>query len=202
MRTRRKTRGRGRGFFDKKKSSPFSEKAYNKLGEKYQHDAYTAIKAIVDNYDAAGKLAEGFTTSQVDGMLSKFVDEPRNIDGLTRVKMWTYHLLDSKSYSLRSLLSVFWESHDPTQGMRQGNDVGTQYRSLIMCYSKEHKNLAIESKNIYQKHLSKNGFGEITTEIVDASTFFYAEGYHQQYLHKNPGGYCGLKGTGVICQSS
>ena len=110
-------------------------------------------------------------------------------------------LLDS-SYSLRSLLSVFWESHDPTQGMRQGNDVGTQYRSLIMCYSKEHKNLAIESKNIYQKHLSKNGFGEITTEIVDPSTFFYAEGYHQQYLHKNPGGYCGLKGTGVICQSS
>ena len=111
-------------------------------------------------------------------------------------------LLDSKSYSLSSLLSVFWESHDPTQGMRQGNDVGTQYRSLIMCYSKEHKNLAIESKNIYQKHLSKNGFGEITTEIVDPSTFFYAEGYHQQYLHKNPGGYCGLKGTGVICQSS
>ncbi len=111
-------------------------------------------------------------------------------------------LLDSKSYSLRSLLSVFWESHDPTQGMRQGNDVGTQYRSLIMCYSKEHKNLAIESKNIYQKHLSKNGFGEITTEIVDPSTFFYAEGYHQQYLHKNPGGYCGLKGTGVICQST
>ncbi len=111
-------------------------------------------------------------------------------------------LLDSKRYSLRSLLSVFWESHDPTQGMRQGNDVGTQYRSLIMCYSKEHKNLAIESKNIYQKHLSKNGFGEITTEIVDPSTFFYAEGYHQQYLHKNPGGYCGLKGTGVICQSS
>ena len=111
-------------------------------------------------------------------------------------------LLDSKSYSLRSLLSVFWESHDPTQGMRQGNDVGTQYRSLIMCYSKEHKNLAIESKNIYQKHLSKNGFGEITTEIIDQSTFFYAEGYHQQYLHKNPGGYCGLKGTGVICQSS
>lgn len=110
-------------------------------------------------------------------------------------------LLDS-SYSLRSLLSVFWESHDPTQGMRQGNDVGTQYRSLIMCYSKEHKNLAIESKNIYQKHLSKNGFGEITTEIIDPSTFFYAEGYHQQYLHKNPGGYCGLKGTGVICQSS
>ena len=111
-------------------------------------------------------------------------------------------LLDSKSYSLRSLHSVFWESHDPTQGMRQGNDVGTQYRSLIMCYSQEHKNLAIESKNIYQKHLSKNGFGEITTEIVDPSTFFYAEGYHQQYLHKNPGGYCGLKGTGVICQSS
>ena len=98
-RTRRKTRGRAHGLFDKKKSSPFSEKAYNKLGEKYQHDAYTAIKAIVDNYDAAGKLAEGFTASQVDGMLSKFVDEPRNIDGLTRVKMWTYHLLDSKSYS-------------------------------------------------------------------------------------------------------
>ena len=111
-------------------------------------------------------------------------------------------LLDSKGYSLRSLLNVFWESHDPTQGMRQGNDVGSQYRSLIMCYSKEHKKLAIESKNIYQKHLSKNGFGEITTDIVDPSTFFYAEEYHQQYLHKNPGGYCGLKGTGVICQSS
>ena len=95
---RTRTKKRGRGFFDKK-TPPFSEKAYNKLGEKYQHDAYTAIKTIVDNYDAAGKLEPGFTASQVDGMLSKFVDEPRNIDELTRVKMWTYHLLDSKSYS-------------------------------------------------------------------------------------------------------
>tara|TARA_B000000532_G_C18785483_1_gene370167 strand:- start:35 stop:394 length:360 start_codon:yes stop_codon:yes gene_type:complete len=96
---RRRTRRRGRGLFDKKKTPPLSEKAYNKLGEQYEHDAYTVIKSIVDQYAAKGGLAEGFSASRVDGMLSKLVDEPRNVDGLRRVELWTVHLLDSKSYS-------------------------------------------------------------------------------------------------------
>jgi len=98
-----------------------------------------------------------------------------------------------------NLLKVFWESHNPTQGMRQGNDVGTPYRSAIYTYSKEHLEQALASKEEYQKVLSEEGFGQITTEIADGQTFYYAEEYHQQYLSKNPNGYCGLGGTGVSC---
>jgi len=94
---------------------------------------------------------------------------------------------------------VFWESHDPTQGMRQGNDVGTQYRSGIYVASAEQRALAEASRDAYQRVLSKAGFGRITTEILDAPEFYYAEDYHQQYLAKNPGGYCGLGGTGLAC---
>lgn len=98
-----------------------------------------------------------------------------------------------------AMLKTFWENHDPTQGMRQGNDIGTQYRSGIYCYSPEQKRAALASKAAYQKMLNEAGHGEITTEVLDATEFYYAEGYHQQYLAKNPGGYCGLGGTGVAC---
>ncbi|MBD2434572.1 MULTISPECIES: peptide-methionine (S)-S-oxide reductase MsrA [Fischerella] len=106
---------------------------------------------------------------------------------------------DPKVISYTDLLKVFWENHDPTQGMRQGNDVGTQYRSGIYVYSEEQKKLAEASRDAYQEALSKAGYGKITTEILNAPEFYYAEDYHQQYLAKNPGGYCGLGGTNVAC---
>lgn len=98
-----------------------------------------------------------------------------------------------------ALLKVFWESHDPTQGMRQGNDVGTQYRSAIYWYSEAQRRATETSRDAYQDALRRAGLGRITTEILPAPEFYYAEGYHQQYLAKNPGGYCGLGGTGVGC---
>jgi peptide-methionine (S)-S-oxide reductase len=97
------------------------------------------------------------------------------------------------------LLRTFWESHNPTQGMRQGNDIGTQYRSMIVACTPNQKRLAFASRDAYQTVLNRKGYGQITTEIRDAAEFFYAEPYHQQYLAKNPGGYCGLGGTGVSC---
>ncbi|XP_040204028.1 mitochondrial peptide methionine sulfoxide reductase isoform X2 [Rana temporaria] len=101
--------------------------------------------------------------------------------------------------SYEKLLKVFWESHDPTQGMRQGNDVGTMYRSAIFTYTKEQLEAALKSKDDYQKELTANGHGNITTEIREETSFYYAEDYHQQYLSKVPEGYCGLGGTGVSC---
>jgi len=101
--------------------------------------------------------------------------------------------------SYDELLKVFWESHDPTQGMRQGNDVGTQYRSGIYYYSDAQHRAAVASRAAYQSMLSAARYGDITTEIISAPEFYYAEEYHQQYLAKNPGGYCGLGGTGVSC---
>jgi peptide-methionine (S)-S-oxide reductase len=106
---------------------------------------------------------------------------------------------DRNALSYGELLKLFWESHNPTQGMRQGNDIGSQYRSVIFTYSEEQWALALASKQAYQEALAKTGFGPITTEILEAPRFFYAEAYHQQYLAKNPGGYCGLGGTGVVC---
>ena len=97
------------------------------------------------------------------------------------------------------LLQIFWENHDPTQGMRQGNDVGTQYRSGIYVYSSAQKSTALASRDSFQKELKRLGHGQITTEIIDAPVYYYAEDYHQQYLAKNPSGYCGLGGTGVRC---
>jgi peptide-methionine (S)-S-oxide reductase len=109
-------------------------------------------------------------------------------------------VFDPKVTSYDKLLKVFWESHDPTQGMRQGGDVGTQYRSAIYTYSDEQMARAEASREAYQAALKKAGLGAITTEILPAPEFFYAEDYHQQYLAKNPGGYCGIGGTGVACQ--
>ncbi len=108
-------------------------------------------------------------------------------------------VFDPKVISYEALLKVFWENHNPTQGMRQGNDVGTQYRSGIYVYSQSQKQQAEASRDAYQQALSKAGYPNITTEIIDAPEFYYAEGYHQQYLAKNPGGYCGLGGTSVAC---
>jgi peptide-methionine (S)-S-oxide reductase len=108
-------------------------------------------------------------------------------------------VFDPRVVSYGALLQAFWETHDPTQGMRQGNDVGTQYRSLIGVYSPEQRRAAEASRDAYQRVLSKAGYGPITTEIVAAPEFYYAEDYHQQYLAKNPAGYCGLGGTGVSC---
>ncbi|MHC5758213.1 peptide-methionine (S)-S-oxide reductase MsrA [Nostoc sp.] len=108
-------------------------------------------------------------------------------------------VFDPKVISYAELLKVFWESHNPTQGMRQGNDAGTQYRSGIYVYSENQKQLAEASREAYQQALNSAGYGKITTEILDAPEFYYAEAYHQQYLAKNPNGYCGLGGTNVSC---
>jgi peptide-methionine (S)-S-oxide reductase len=108
-------------------------------------------------------------------------------------------VFDPAQISLGDLLRTFWENHDPTQGMRQGNDVGTQYRSGIYTHSDAQKAAALASREAYQQALSRAGHGPITTEILDAPAFFYAEDYHQQYLAKNPDGYCGIGGTGVAC---
>jgi peptide-methionine (S)-S-oxide reductase len=103
------------------------------------------------------------------------------------------------SIGYEDVLKLFWEGHDPTQGMRQGNDVGTQYRSAIFWHGASQRQAAEASRTGYQATLTREGFGEITTEIVEAGPFYYAEDYHQQYLAKNPNGYCGLGGTGVSC---
>lgn len=106
---------------------------------------------------------------------------------------------DPQKVSFSQLLTLFWESHNPTQGMRQGNDVGTQYRSGIYCSTAEQQQTAEASLAVYQQALANEGLPAVTTEIVAAGEFYYAEPYHQQYLDKNPGGYCGLGGTGVSC---
>jgi peptide-methionine (S)-S-oxide reductase len=108
-------------------------------------------------------------------------------------------VFDPAVVSYDTLLKVFWEGHDPTQGMRQGNDAGTQYRSAIYAYGEDQLRSAQASKQAFEKELLKRGFGRITTEIRAAPPFYYAEDYHQQYLGKNPNGYCGLGGTGVSC---
>ena len=108
-------------------------------------------------------------------------------------------VFDAGATSYEEILRVFWESHDPTQGMRQGNDAGTQYRSAILTSSEEQREAAYGSKARFQAALTGAGYGPITTEIADAGPFYYAEDYHQQYLAKNPFGYCGLGGTGVSC---
>jgi peptide-methionine (S)-S-oxide reductase len=117
--------------------------------------------------------------------------------GHTEIVLVAY---DPKQVSFEQILKAFWEGHDPTQGMRQGNDVGTQYRSGIYVYGAEQRKAAEASKAMYEKALTAQRYGGITTEIIDAPPFYFAEDYHQQYLAKNPGGYCGLGGTGVACQ--
>jgi peptide-methionine (S)-S-oxide reductase len=119
--------------------------------------------------------------------------------GLTGHNEAVLVVFDPKQVSFDTLLKTFWESHDPTQGMGQGNDVGTQYRSGIYYFTEPQREAAERSRDAYQQQLTSAGYGAITTEILPAGEFYYAEDYHQQYLAKNPDGYCGLGGTGVSC---
>jgi peptide-methionine (S)-S-oxide reductase len=119
--------------------------------------------------------------------------------GLTGLTAMVPLVLVPPRLCYEALLKVFWEAHDPTQGMRQGNDTGTQYRSAIYTYGDEQLKVAQSSRDAYQASLAKAGYGPITTDIAAAGPFYYAEDYHQQYLSKNPGGYCGLGGTGLAC---
>ncbi len=119
--------------------------------------------------------------------------------GLTGHNEVVLVVFDPAETSFDALLRIFWEAHNPTQGMRQGNDVGTQYRSGIYVYDGDQTTAALAAREGFQARLAENGFGAITTEIIEAPVFYYAEDYHQQYLAKNPRGYCGLGGTGVRC---
>ena len=119
--------------------------------------------------------------------------------GLTGHSEVVLVVYDQDKVSYQELLKMFWELHDPTQGMGQGNDIGTQYRSVIYCTTTEQLDEALASKNVFQAELTKAGKGTITTEILQAPTVYFAEAYHQQYLAKNPNGYCGIGGTGVTC---
>ena len=143
----------------------------------------------------------GVVTSAV-GYAGGFTPNPtyeETCTGMTGHTEVVLVVFDPTLISYEKLLAVFWEAHDPTQGMRQGNDRGSQYRSAIYCTSPEQLEAAQASAKSVQKQLTDLGFGEITTEIMAAPEFFYAEEYHQQYLAKNPGGYCGLRGTGISC---
>jgi len=147
---------------------------------------------------------EGVYTTAV-GYAAGFTPNPdyREVcSGMTGHNEVVLVVFDPSVISFEQLLKVFWESHDPTQGMRQGNDIGTQYRSGIYVTNDEQRRAAEASRELYQQELGRKGYGAITTEILDAPTFYYAEDYHQQYLAKNPGGYCGLGGTGVAYTNS
>ena len=122
-----------------------------------------------------------------------------NCTGLTGHAEVFFVIFDPKVISYESLLKVFWENHDPTQGMRQGNDMGSQYRSAIYTMTDEQMTAALASQELFQEKLSASGYGAITTEIAPMTEWYYAEPYHQQYLAKNPNGYCGIGGTGVSC---
>jgi peptide-methionine (S)-S-oxide reductase len=141
-------------------------------------------------YTTAAGYAGGFTPNPT------YEEVCSGRTGHTEVVLVAFHAEQS---SFEDMLKLFWEGHDPTQGMRQGNDLGTQYRSSIYWHSDAQHNAAEASREAYQAVLSQAGHGEITTEIAEAGLFYYAEDYHQQYLAKNPNGYCGLGGTGVSC---
>ena len=141
-------------------------------------------------YSTAAGYAGGYTTNPT------YEEVCSGLTGHAEAVLVVY---DPAAISYERLLSVFWEGHDPTQGMRQGNDVGTQYRSGIYTFDAAQRAAADASKTAYEARLREAKFGAITTEIVDAPEFYYAEDYHQQYLAKNPNGYCGLGGTGVSC---
>ena len=141
-------------------------------------------------YTTAAGYAGGFTPNPT------YEEVCSGRTGHTEVVLVAFH---AEQTSFEDMLKLFWEGHDPTQGMRQGNDVGTQYRSSIYWYGEAQRSAAEASREAYQAMLTKSGHGEITTEIAQAGPFYYAEDYHQQYLAKNPNGYCGLGGTGVSC---
>ena len=145
--------------------------------------------------------AEGVFSTQV-GYAAGFTPNPSYEEvcsGQTGHNEVVQVVFDPQLISFDEILQIFWENHDPTQGMRQGNDVGTQYRSGIYCLDAAQKAAAEKSRDMFQDKLRAAGYGDITTEIIDAPAFYYAEDYHQQYLGKNPNGYCGMGGTGVSC---
>ncbi len=144
-------------------------------------------------YTTAAGYAGGYTPNPT------YEEVCSGLTGHTEVVLVVF---DPLQITYDELLTLFWESHDPTQGMRQGGDRGTQYRSAIYCYDAAQLQAAQAARDAYQKELTRAGFGQITTEIRDAPTFYYAEDYHQQYLAKNPYGYCGLGGTGVQCSAA
>ena len=141
-------------------------------------------------FSTAAGYAGGFTPNPT------YEEVCSGLTGHTEVVLVVF---DPALVSYEQLLAVFWEAHDPTQGMRQGNDIGTQYRSAIYTSSEEQRRTAEDSLRAYQRELENAGYGRITTEIAALDRFYYAEDYHQQYLAKNPGGYCGIGGTGVSC---
>ena len=141
-------------------------------------------------YTTAVGYAGGFTPNP------SYREVCSGLTGHTEVVLVVF---DPKVVSYEQLVKLFFESHDPTQGMRQGNDVGTQYRSAVYTYGEAQRRGAAAAKEAYQRELASAGFGAITTELAEAPEFFYAEDYHQQYLAKNPDGYCGIGGTGVSC---
>ena len=175
----------------------------NPLQAPFPRDLETAMFGLGCFWGAERKFwqQEGVYTTAV-GYAAGYTPNPTYQEvcsGLTGHNEVVLVVFDPKIITYSQLLKVFWESHNPTQGMRQGNDTGTQYRSGIYVYSQEQKELAVTSQNAYQAALSSAGYGKITTEVLDAPKFYYAEEYHQQYLAKNPGGYCGLGGTNVAC---
>ena len=147
------------------------------------------------------QMGSGITSTSV-GYAGGITPNPtyeETCTGLTGHNEVVRVVYDPKILPYPALLKLFWENHDPTQGMRQGGDTGTQYRSGIYATSAEQKAEALASRDVFAVALAKKGFGAVTTEIIDAPVFYYAEDYHQQYLAKNPAGYCGLGGTGVTC---
>jgi peptide-methionine (S)-S-oxide reductase len=208
------------GLFNKKSSLPTPEEALTGRSESMP----VPSKHFVNGNPLQPPFPEGMETAmfglgcfwgaerkfwQVKGVYTTAVGYAAGItpnptyqevcSGLTGHNEVVLAAYDPKVVSYEDLLKVFWESHNPTQGMRQGNDTGTQYRSGIYTYSAAQKKAAETSKAMYQRALTEAKYGEITTEILDAPPFYYAEEYHQQYLAKNPGGYCGLGGTNVSC---
>ena len=153
---------------------------------------FWGVEKLFWNIDGVNMTAVGYSAGKTD-----FPDYQKVCSGLTGHNEVVLVSFDPNIISLTNLFKIFWESHDPTQGMRQGNDIGTQYRSGIYTFSEKDLDLANKSKIIYEERLKKGKYGKITTEIKRASKFYFAEEYHQQYLAKNPNGYCSLKGTGI-----
>ena len=175
----------------------------NPLKGPYPAGAETAIFAMGCYWGAERKFWQvpGVFVTAV-GNAGGFTPNPTYEEvcsGLTGHTESVLVVFEPSKVSYEALLKVFWESHDPTQGLRQGNDVGSQYRSAIYCTAPGQKQAALESKAAYEAALRARGFGPVTTEIAEAGPFYFAEAYHQQYLARNPNGYCGLSGTGVSC---
>ena len=155
---------------------------------------FWCTETIFDNVDGVTKVIPGYMGGTKTNPTYEEV-----CSGKTAHNEIVEVIFNPREIEFTKLLKAFWENHDPTQGMRQGNDIGTQYRSGIYCYGDTQETVARASLGSYQPALTSAGYGDITTEILPAPTFYFAEDYHQQYLHKNPAGYGGMGGTGVVC---